>query len=416
VADRTESGAIVGRRAELRALGRLVTAVAAGRGGVGWVQGEPGIGASTVLDAVLDRAAELGCAVRRGAASGLLQPFPLRLLADCLGISGQPAGPQPAGPAARDIAGLLRGGLTGAGLTGADAIDPVLAAGERMLELVSRWCARGPVVLAVEDLQWADEPSLLFWSRLARATGQLPFLLLGAARPHQQVRLDQLREQVAAQGGVLLDLGPMDPDSVADLAGRISGAQPGARLRLALQRAGGNPRYVTELVNALARDGLLAVTGDGAELRADAPASPVSLHVTISGRLGFVPAATRKTLRMAAVLGTETTRWPTQRASMSIACCSSALNCRPGWASIAAPRMRRDRLPIMPPVRWCSGPGRPGCLAGCPRGGRHGQERTASTKLPDLRVCDPLSTSAPPGTWAPQRGIRHTNNEIGIVP
>jgi DNA-binding CsgD family transcriptional regulator len=295
VTDETESGVIAGRRAELRALGRLVTRVAESRGGVGWVSGEPGIGTSAVLDATLARAAGLGCMVRRGAASELLQPFPLRLLAGCLGISGQADD-----PAAREIAGLLRGGPTAAG-----TIDPVLAAGERMLDLVHGWCARGPVVLAVEDLHWADDPSLLFWSRLARATEQLPLLLLGAARPHQHVRLDQLRDLVAAQGGLLLDLGPMDSDSVADLAGRIAGARPGTRLRRALRGAGGNPGYVTELVGALVRDGLLTVTADEAELPADAPASPASLPAAISGRLGFVPAPTRRTLRMAAVLGRE---------------------------------------------------------------------------------------------------------------
>jgi DNA-binding NarL/FixJ family response regulator len=287
---------IVGRQAELRALGRLAAAAAAGRGGVGWIEGEPGIGKSTLLGAALTRAAGLGCAVYHGAASELMQPFPLRLMADCLGISARSAD-----PAARHIAGLLRGEHTVP-----ETVDPVLAAGERMLEMVDRGCAGGPVVLAVEDLQWADEPSLLVWNRLARATDQIPLLLLGAARPRpQRVKLDRLRELVTDRGGALLDLGPMSPDSVADLAGRIAGGPPGPRLRAALQRAGGNPLYVAELVEALARDGLLAVTGPQAELRDGGHASPASLHVAISSRLGFVPEPTRKTLRMAALLGTE---------------------------------------------------------------------------------------------------------------
>ena len=287
---------MVGRREELRALGRLVAAVAARRGGIGWVQGEPGIGKSTLLDAALAQAADLGCDVHRGAASELMQPFPLRLMADSLGISARSVD-----PASVHIAGMLRGELTVP-----ETIDPVLAAGERMLEMVDRWCARGPVVLAVEDLQWADDPSLLFWNRLARAVDQIPLLLIGSARPHpQRVKLDRLWELVTARDGVSVVLGPMTPDDVADLAGHIAGGIPGPRLRAALRRAGGNPLYVAELVAALVRDGLLEVHGAAAELGGEAQVSPASLQVAISSRLGFVPADTRKALRMAALLGNE---------------------------------------------------------------------------------------------------------------
>ncbi len=287
---------LIGRVAELSALDRLVGGVAAGRGGIGWVQGEPGIGKSALIDAALARASVLGCTAFRGVGDALMEAFPLRLMADSLAISAHPQ------DAARlHIAALLRGEPGDA-----SAVDPVLAAGERMLELVDLQCASGPVVLAVEDLHWADEPTLLLWSRLARAVDQIPLLLIGSARPlPHRVKLDQLREAVAKRAGTVLQLGPLEPARVIELAARIAKGVPGPNLRATLARAGGNPLYVRELMDALMRDDLVVVSGEGAELHSDADATPTSLHLAIRSRLGFVPESTRKVLRMAALLGNE---------------------------------------------------------------------------------------------------------------
>jgi hypothetical protein len=62
------------------------------------------------------------------------------------------------------------------------ASDPVLAAVERLLAAVDRLCAASPVVLVAEDLQWADDASVLVWSRLCLAAGQMPLLLVGSWR------------------------------------------------------------------------------------------------------------------------------------------------------------------------------------------------------------------------------------------
>jgi predicted ATPase len=182
---------IVGRVAELSSLDRLVAGIAGGRGDLLWIQGEPGIGKTTLVNAALARASALGCRVFRGNGDELMEPFPLRLMADCLEISGRS---QDASRAR--IASILRGepGDTG-------AIDPLIAAAERMLELVDRLCGDGPVVLVAEDLQWSDELSLLVWSRLARTVSQIPLLLVGVARPlPERLKLDQLRDLVEQRG------------------------------------------------------------------------------------------------------------------------------------------------------------------------------------------------------------------------
>jgi DNA-binding CsgD family transcriptional regulator/tetratricopeptide (TPR) repeat protein len=278
---------LVGRERELTQLTELVRLAADGRGGLGWVRGEPGIGKSTLVDAVAARAREAGCAVHRGAGDELAQAFPLRLMADAFAVSARSAD-----PALVKIAQLMRG-------EGA-AADPVLAAGERLLEHVDRLCTNEPVVLIAEDLQFADEPSLLLWNRLARAVDQIPLLLLGTSRtvPYRAT-VARLHDLTRERGGELIELGPLDDTGA--LAARLLQRPPGPRLLRELTRAGGNPLYVRELVDALVRDGLVV---DG-EFIGEIGAVPDSLAVAIGGRLRFASADTADVLRIAALLGND---------------------------------------------------------------------------------------------------------------
>jgi DNA-binding CsgD family transcriptional regulator len=291
-----------GREAELGALGALAEGLMRGRGAVLWIEGEPGIGKTALVDALLARVGELGGTVLRAGGDELMDAFPLRLMAACLGVSGHAPD-----EARRQVATLL-GGAAGGG-----AADPLLAAAERMLELVDRWCGRGPLVLAAEDLHWSDEPSLRVWGRLARTVDQIPLLLVGTTRPapHRHA-VGRLRETVRDAGGTLLEPGALDAAGAARLAGRIAGAPPGPLLRAELERAGGNPLYVRALVEALRDEDLVAVRrepgGAGpaeAELAGPPGAVPDSLAHAVGRRLGFLSQDCVKTLRLAALLGTQ---------------------------------------------------------------------------------------------------------------
>jgi len=288
------------------ALAALVRAVARGRGGAAWVVGEPGIGKSALLAAGLDAAEGLGCRVFRAAADELGQRFPLRLLLDCLQVL-----PGAADQPRQEILALQRaGGPAGAATTA----DPVPAIVDRLLELVDRLCAEAPVVLVLDDLQWADPDSLLVWGRLGRLLKQLPLLLAAAYRPvPRRPELIQLRRQAAAADAVVLELAPLPPDSVAAMVGDLLGAGAiGPRLRQAVQRAAGNPLYVREMVDALTREGRVVAGGGSADLAAN-PATqrvepvgvPISLSDAISDRLGFLSDQALSVLRAAALLGTE---------------------------------------------------------------------------------------------------------------
>lgn len=286
---------LIGREDELVRLNGLVRSVVRGRGGLGWIQGEPGIGASDLADRVVAHALKSGCSVLRGAGDELAQAFPLRMMADTFAVSGYPADPTRA-----KIARLLRGE------TDSGAVDPVLAASERLLELVDRQCADGPVVLVTDDLHWADEPSLLLWNRLARAVNQIPLLLIGTCRPvPYRATVARLRELVLERRGEVVELGPLSDTEVHAVAARVLGAQPGPLLCDELARAGGNPLYVEELVGALLRDGLVDVTGGVAEFHGESGAVPDSLTVAIGRRLRFPTSGTADVLRIAALLGND---------------------------------------------------------------------------------------------------------------
>src|SRR5262249_53123676 len=143
----------IGRAAELTLLNGLVRGVAAGRGRAVWVEGEPGIGKSSLLATGLSGVAGLGCATAWGVGDELSQRLPLRVIMHSLRGGLRPL--DAAGPA--DIADLLQTRAV-AGVLGGS--DPAAAAIERLLALVDRLCAASPLVMVLDDLQWADDSSL----------------------------------------------------------------------------------------------------------------------------------------------------------------------------------------------------------------------------------------------------------------
>jgi DNA-binding CsgD family transcriptional regulator len=124
-------------------------------------------------------------------------------------------------------------------------------------------------------------------------------------RPVPQ-REDLLALRHTAELSARLQLESLAEPQVTELVAALAGGKPAGELLRLADGAAGNPLYLTELVDALARSCNLTVTEAGvAELTSDA--APDSLSDAIADRLRFVPAWVRQVLRAAALLGVDFT-------------------------------------------------------------------------------------------------------------
>jgi DNA-binding CsgD family transcriptional regulator/tetratricopeptide (TPR) repeat protein len=282
---------LVGRDNALEVLRGMKAALAAGVGGAVLVEGEQGIGKTELL-----RVSLAGGSTYRllwGAADELGQSVPLTLMRQCL--AGVDVGP----PGQVLDAGWAVGVFVG---------DPVLAAVEEILAAVDRLCASSPVVLVAEDLQWADEASVLAWYRLSRAVSQLPLLVVGSFRSgSDRDDMARLRRSLTAHRGTVIELGPLAQPEMGVLVESLVGGQSGKRLTGLLGWAGGNPLYARELVDGLVRDGRIQVEEGIAELTGGQGLArvPESVSAAVAERLAHLADDMIGVLRWAAVLGTE---------------------------------------------------------------------------------------------------------------
>jgi DNA-binding CsgD family transcriptional regulator len=169
------------------------------------------------------------------------------------------------------------------------------------LDVVEELSLVGPLLVVVDDLQWADDLSLAALIALSRRCAVSAFSVLGSTRPSPRPRrLNRLVEVVQTDGDGVVYVGPLELEETITLAERLVGAAPGPGLRERLQSAGGNPLYVGELLRAFERDGALRVEAGVADVSAPAP---TSLHDVVVRRLSWLPDDAIELLRVASLLG-----------------------------------------------------------------------------------------------------------------
>ena len=184
-----------------------------------WVEGEPGIGKSSLVAEALTATSHPGWGIEWGMADQLTKRLPLRVMLDCLQVRA--GSPDPRRARAADLLRSRRPGLFAGG-------DASVTGVEVLVTLVDELCAAAPTVIVVDDLQWADEASLVVWHQLAAAIGQSRLLLIGTCRPvPRRHQVQQLRAAVVRRGGAVVTLGPLPETDVAALVTAMVGAPPG---------------------------------------------------------------------------------------------------------------------------------------------------------------------------------------------
>jgi DNA-binding CsgD family transcriptional regulator len=284
-----------GRDAELAELDRAVERARSGRLAIVLAEGEAGIGKSRLLAETLHNAHRKGCMIAEAKADEMEQTRPFGAIADALGCVRSATDTRRA-----DIAALLATHARGDHGPITISSDPGLRfrTVDALCDLVESLALEQPLVIGLDDLQWADPSSLLTLAALARSAIGLPVVIVGCYRPFpQSLQLRQSLDALDAAGAVRLRLLPLADPDVSGLVGDVLGTAPDDDLLTAVTGAAGNPLFVIELVKAIVHDGTVQ-TGD-----AQAATVPPSVRLTILRRLSFLSDATLQALRTGSLLG-----------------------------------------------------------------------------------------------------------------
>ena len=298
---------VVGRSAELDVITAAVEAAAAGNGGIVVLLGEAGMGKTRLAAEAVELARSSGMAVLPGRATSSPTPAPYRPLAEAFGSAWRGSEP-PAGPAREGLRPALEI-LVPAWATPRDdrrTAASTVTIGEAALALLEGLGGAG-ALLVVDDLHWSDPESLEVLDYLADMVPERPVLVVLTVRTGDGPAAERLARTLAARRSArLVPLGPLDELGVrAAVAAALGTTDPPHELVAAVvERSGGSPFLVEELLASLIGVRALAHTGAGWEVRGALPVVvPESFALAVADRLAALPAAARGVVEMAAVLG-----------------------------------------------------------------------------------------------------------------
>jgi len=163
-----------------------------------------------------------------------------------------------------------------------------------------------PVILAIEDIHWSDAASIDLSSAVAQFTADLPIILCLTGRPEALDTLVRLSELASPDRRAVIPLGPLDRFSTASVAEQVLGRPPGEQfLDMVLERSGGNPFFIRELVRSLRDSGALEPHDGRWELRPDWDVSglPPTIEGVLSARIDRLPRSAAHLLQVASVIG-----------------------------------------------------------------------------------------------------------------
>jgi DNA-binding NarL/FixJ family response regulator len=289
---------------ELGRLDQVAAACARGRGAVMLVEGEAGIGKTALLAAAAALASERGCKVL-GASGGELEgEFAFGVVRQLLEREVQGSGRS---RRSRLLLGAARMSMPivapARSTVGETLASPDVGAVQHGLYwLVANLADEQPLMLVIDDLHWADAPTIRFLVFLARRITGMPVGVLAAVRLGErsavQPQLDLLSHEPSV-GAVAV--GPLGERSLGRLIDEAFGCAPdGPFARACHEVSGGNPFLAGELIRALVEEGAKPSEAWVARVR---EVGPTAVTQSVLLRLGRLPSAAVALAQALAVLG-----------------------------------------------------------------------------------------------------------------
>jgi class 3 adenylate cyclase/tetratricopeptide (TPR) repeat protein len=315
VAERTP---FVGREAERADLRRLLDQSIRGQGALVMIGGEPGVGKTRLAEELAVEARQRGlltltghCYEMEGAPPYI--PF-VETLEATARIVPREAFREALGDAAPEVAKLMPELRRLFPDIGAPLELPPEQERRYLFNSVQEFLERAarvqPMLLALEDLHWADDATLLLLQHIAQRLIEMPVLIVGTyrdveldvARPLARALQELTRQRLAHD----LALKRLLEAEVAAMLRALSGQEPPASLVEAVYReTEGNPFFVEEVFQHLAEEGKLfdAQGRWRADLRVGELEVPRGVRLVIGQRLERVCPECRGVLTTAAVIG-----------------------------------------------------------------------------------------------------------------
>jgi ATP/maltotriose-dependent transcriptional regulator MalT len=271
-----------GRGREWEILTGLLRAAQESRGGVLLVEGPSGIGKSRMLDDAVEAAAFRGFALAHGAADEPSRLAPLVPLMAALGESPHTLLETPGSPA--------------------DATDVRLRLIERLQTRLEEKASHGPLLIALDDLQWADPTTVLALRSLIPELATYPVVwILSRTTGGTPSGVDSLFEILERDRATRVVLEPLDDRAVTEVIADELGAPPAPELLTLTAATGGNPFMLVELLRGL-RDEDAVTVADG-QARLVSGRLPRRVQEIARTGLSRLSPHTRHLLQVAAVLG-----------------------------------------------------------------------------------------------------------------
>jgi predicted ATPase len=272
---------LVGRQDELGLLRTAVEAAIAGRGGLVLITGDPGIGKTAVASKAAEHAVSLRAQVLWASCwegEGMPGFWPWAQVVRLLLSQASTAAARRIGTKAPLMTRLLferTAPLLESGAAGHQAEGVRFHLFDELASTLLDQAASRPLVVVLDDLQWADSASILLLDFLARRLHASHLLVIGTCRDVEVSAGDPAARLLSGAGNTVLPLSPLSEDDVLHLMAAVLRRHPGLALaEVVHRRTGGNPFLIDQVTRLLHANA-------GREQPVEPGAIPVGVHESV---------------------------------------------------------------------------------------------------------------------------------------